>query len=109
MTLSFREWSCLVRIHPRGGNHAPPSSDEPQADGLMRLYLERALDQVVLTPAQRAIALRRLAGESVASIAASRGTKPGTVRSQFSQVLLKADAADYEEFSSAVWKRAFAA
>ena len=75
----------------------------------MRLYLERAMDGLDLTTTQRSLALRRLSGESVASIAAGRGTKPNTVRSQFTPIFLKAQVVDYEEFSSVMWKRAFSA
>ena len=109
MTHSFGEWSDLVRLRPHRNAHTPAPVDEQQFDAMMRLYIERALDDLRLTSAQRAVALRRLAGESVASIAVSRGTEQSTVRAQFTPIFLKANADDYEEFSSSIWKRAFAA
>lgn len=109
MRLSEREWSRLLRIHPRETATSPRRTDEGPPTELMRMYLEQALSEFVLTPAQRAVACRRLLGESIASIAMSRRTKPGTVRRQFGQILRRNDAADFEEFSSSVWKSALAA
>ena len=68
--LTDRDWARLVRLRPVGnGRRAIPKRDTPQNRKRARSILESLLHDYKLTPAEHEVAVRRLMGESIASIA----------------------------------------